>query len=203
MGNYEFDVKMTTEDMMAFMLRQQYGGFRGLAFMFVDFALILSLCWKWDDLSTATRLIMLIVIIVLNLIEPFQLYLKANAQVRYSERLQAANHYVLTKDGITISQGEQSLGFKWGHIYKYVNSRKRVFVYTSRASAFVIPKEDVDEEIIDYLVTMLKEHKDMFLSLGSDTIEINGVEAGELEKMAEGPEKAELNDEEQKEAQDE
>ena len=197
MIKYEFDIKMKTEDMFAFMLRQQYGGVRGIAFLFVDFALILNLVWKWGDLSTATRLIMLIVVIVLTVIEPAQLFMKATAQVKYSERLQGTNHYVLTKDGITISQGEQSLGFKWGHIYKYVNSKKRVYVYTSRASAFVIPKDAIGDEPLDYLISMLKEHKDMFLSLGSDTIEVNGVAAGELEKMAEGSEKTEVADEEQ------
>ncbi|MBP3237829.1 MAG: YcxB family protein [Lachnospiraceae bacterium] len=189
MIRYEFDVKMKTEDMFAFMLRQQYGGIRGIAFLFVDFALILNLVWKWGSLSTATKLIMLIVVILLTVIEPMQLYLKAHGQVKYSERLKASNHYVLDKDGITISQGEQSLGFKWGHLYKYVNTAKRVFVYTSRASAFVIPKNALGDEALDYLILMLREHKDMFLSLGSDTIEVNGVKAGELEKAAEDAQK--------------
>ena len=159
-GNkYEFDVKMTTGDMFAFMLRQQYGGFRGFAFLFVDLALILNLVVKWENLSIATKLIMIIVVVLLSIIEPAQLLLKAKAQVKYSERLQAANHYVLDGKGITISQGEQSIGFKWGHIYKYANSRKRIMVYTSRSSAFVIPKEQVSEEIADFLIAMLSEHK--------------------------------------------
>ena len=183
MNKYEFDTEMKTGDMFAFMLRQCYGGFRGIAFVFIDFALILSLVWNWSSMQLSTKLIMIIITFVLVVVEPLQLLAKAKAQVKFSERFQNKTHYAVDAEGITVSQGVQSMELKWGHLFKYVNSGKRLYVYTSRASAFVFPKADIPSDAMRFLIEKLTEHKGEFLTLSLDTIKIVDEEtAGEAEK---------------------
>ena len=172
MNKYEFDTEMKTGDMFAFMLRQSYGGFRGIAFVFIDFALILSLVWNWSSMQLSTKLIMMIITFVLVVVEPLQLLAKAKAQVKFSERFQNKTHYEVSEEGITVSQGVQSMEVKWGHLYKYVNTAKRLYVYTSRASAFVFPKADIPADAVKFLSEKLSEHKNEFLTLPLETIKI-------------------------------
>ncbi len=176
MDKHEFDIEMKVPDMFAFMLRQQYGGIRGLAFLLVDLALIVSLIIKWDSLETGPKLIMIILALVLTVVEPLQLLVKAKAQVKLSERFKASTHYAVDSEGMTVSQGEQSMELKWGHLFKYVNAAKRLYIYTSRASAFVLPKEVMGKETTDFLLGRLSEHKADFLTLPLDSIKICGPE---------------------------
>lgn len=187
MEKYEFDIKMSVKDMFAFMLKQSYGGLRGAAFLFVDLALIISMIYNWENMSTATKLIMLIITFVLVVVEPAQLYLKARAQVKLSERFQSSTHYVVDGNGITVSQGENSMELLWGHLHSYKNSKKHIYVYTSRASAFVFPKDELGEDAAKFLVTKLEEHKSDFMTLGMDSIKVcaNGVEVKDEEKTEE------------------
>jgi len=169
MNKHEFDVKMKTGDMFAFMLRQQYFGTRGIIFLLFLVIVLGFSVFKWDNMDQTARVIIIFVLFIFLVFSPIQLFLKAKLQAVSAERFQMATHYAVTEEGITISQSGEVLELLWGHLAGYKKSSKRIYVYTTRVSAIIMPKDQIGEENYAYLLTQLAAHKKEFLTKSLET----------------------------------
>lgn len=169
MEKYEFDINMRTGDMFAFMARQQYTGLRGMFDLIINVIVVLCLVLNWENYDLTARLLLFFVLFLFDVYLPVNLYVRARIQVKNAERFQEGTHYLITGEGITVSQGEESVELLWGHLQKYKATGKRIYVYTSRITAFIFPKEQIGSEAYDFLIKRLKANKAEFGMKSLDT----------------------------------
>lgn len=190
MEKREFDINMRTGDMFAFMARQQYTGFRGLFTLIINIIVLLCLVLNWENYDLTARLLLIFVLILFDVYLPINLYVRARVQVKTAERFQTVTHYLITEEGITVSQGEESIELLWGHLQKYKAAGKRIYVYTSRITAFIFPKEQIGNDAYEFLLKQLKANKAEFGMKSLDTAKCTVSEDDEEQEAHAGEEQA-------------
>jgi tryptophan-rich sensory protein len=75
----EFDIKMKTNDMFAFMLRQQYSGMRGIIVLLLNIIVVICLVLKWTDYDTTAKILMFFILIIFDIYLPGQLFVRAKS----------------------------------------------------------------------------------------------------------------------------
>ena len=141
MEQIEFDVELTAKELYAFSMRHTYTSFSGI------FGVVISLAsWIWCGthfavLDTPARAALLLIGCLFTIVQPLMLYYKARAQVRTNKSINASLNYIIGKEGITVTQGEQEVTIAWKDIRKKVVLSGAVYLYTSPVRAFIFPKE--------------------------------------------------------------
>lgn len=146
----ELDVKIEAGDLYDYMLRHSYNsaaGILGSCFgaLFVVFAVVTK---QWLYLVFG-------VIVLLYL--PWTLFLRSRQQVVNNPSFRHPLHYVLDEQGVTISQGEDSVQYLWEELYRAVSTGRSIILYTSRINATIFPKRQIGDEITS-VIKMISTH---------------------------------------------
>lgn len=179
MKKYDFKIRMKVNDMFAFMASQQFTGGRGLVNLLMNLIIILCLVFNWENYDTTAKLLLFMLLFMFDVYTPLTLYGRAKRQVNESDRFSLETCYVVTEEGIKVSQGSESMEFHWGHFQKYKATGKRIYLYTSKITAFIFPKEQVGDEVFGFLISMLKKNKSEFGMLSLDTAKCTTADEGE------------------------
>ena len=144
----EFDVKITAADLFDYMLSHTYSGFSGLFGSIVG-ALFIIMYFSVGYFSY------LIAGAVILLYIPCSLFLRAHKQVALNEAFKKPLHYVLTDEGVTVSQGENEMFQGWDVVYKAKSTNRSLLIYTSKVNAWIFPKRDLgkDKEAVIQLIS--------------------------------------------------
>ncbi len=145
----EFDVKITAADLYDYMLSHTYSGFSGL------FGSIVGALFIILYVSMKTQILYLFAGVVILLYIPCSLFLRAHKQVALNETFKKPLHYVLTDEGVTVSQGENEMFQEWDVVYKAKSTNRSLLVYTSKVNAWIFPKKDLgkDKEAVIQLIS--------------------------------------------------
>ena len=144
----EFDVKITAADLYDYMLSHTYSGFSGL-FVSIVGALFIIMYFS------VGYFLYLIAGAVILLYIPCSLFLRAHKQVALNEAFKKPLHYVLTDEGVTVSQGEDEMFQEWDVVYKAKSTNRSLLIYTSKVNAWIFPKRDLgkDKEAVIQLIS--------------------------------------------------
>ena len=148
----EFDVKITFNVIYDYLLRHNYMSLQGILGTMVGGLLIAAFLMNHE------LVIYLILGIVLICYLPFSLFLKAKRQALnpvYKKPL----HYVLSEEGVEVSQGEVAQLQPWDTMYKAVATRTSVILYTSRVNAAIFPRKDLGD-CTSELIKAISVHMD-------------------------------------------
>lgn len=142
----EFDVKISGKDMYRFNMHHAYTGSQGIISI-----LIAVLCFVMaviaNDKMDITYVLLYAGFGVLFLVYiPIGLYLRSKRQIMNSEVLKHTLHYVIDDAGIHTSQQEETADLPWEAVYKVISTGHNVLIYSSRANAFIIPKDQIGQE---------------------------------------------------------
>ena len=145
----EFDVKITAADLYDYMLSHTYSGFSGL-FGSVVGALFIVLYFGKER-----QFIYLIAGVALLLYIPCSLFMRAHKQVALNETFKKPLHYMLTDEGVTVSQGEDEMFWDWDVVFKAKSTNRSLLIYTSKVNAWIFPKKDLgkDKEAVIQLIS--------------------------------------------------
>lgn len=144
----EFDVKITAADLYDYMLSHTYSGFSGLFGSIVGALFIIMY-------FSVGYFLYLIAGAVILLYIPCSLFLRAHKQVALNEAFKKPLHYVLTDEGVTVSQGENEIFQEWDVVYKAKSTNRSLLIYTSKVNAWIFPKRDLgkDKEAVIQLIS--------------------------------------------------
>ena len=120
---YEVDVHMNTSVLYDYMLRHTYTSPGGLI---------------------ATMIAGIVIILYL----PWNLYLSAKRQALTNEAFKKPLHYIFTKEGIYVSQGDQVEMQHWENMPQAVATGKSIIIYTSKVNASIFPRADLAENTV-------------------------------------------------------
>lgn len=137
---YEVDVHMNTSVLYDYMLRHTYTSPGGLIATIIGvFAIIFAM--------RNAGVLYLIAGIVIILYLPWNLYLSAKRQAT-NEAFKKPLHYIFTKEGIYVSQGEQVEMQRWENMHQAVATGKSIIIYTSKVNASIFPRTDLAENTV-------------------------------------------------------
>lgn len=147
----EFDVKMTPGVLYDFKIQHAYKQpITILATALGFFSIYLFF------IREEYRFLFLILGILFIVYEPITAMYRSYVQVKLMPTFQQPLHYRLCEEGIEISQNGESQIAKWEQCVKACNTRKSIFVYTSKNNAFIFPRADMGnrtEDVIQYIAT--------------------------------------------------
>ncbi len=140
-----FEVNMKTNIMYDFMLYHAYRRSNGyLGPIFGTITLVFGI--RAAAQGNSQFLIWLLFSVLFLFMTPVSLYTKAKTQC-LSERFQKPIKYQINDEGITIFQDDQSAEAKWEDMKRAVCTRKSIFVYSGKSTAFIFPREDLGMEL--------------------------------------------------------
>lgn len=159
----EFDVELTVKELYAFSMHHTYVGISGIFGLIISLGSWLVCILRFASLDTTARMALIIIGCLFTIVQPVMLYSKARAQIRRNKNINAALHYRLSEDGITVSQGEQEASVKWHEIRKKVTVSKAVYIYMSPVRAFIFPEKQCGEkypEICRMITRQMEVHRE-------------------------------------------
>ena len=160
MKEVKFSVQITVKDMFAFLMHHSYRGVSLLADAIVTFGaigLLIAGFGKGDPVKTVA---LIFVAMLFTVVHPLQLYSKARKQVTKNEVFKKPLDYVLTDEGITLSQDTESQSITWGDVYQVKEYKSQILVYTGRVYAFIWPKRELagcETEVKEFFKKHLSE----------------------------------------------
>lgn len=143
MEEIKFSVQMKVQDMFLFLLHHSYRGAALLADAVITFGAIGLLVTGAGTGDMVKTVALLFVALLFTVIHPLQLYNRARKQVKKNEVFQKPLEYVLTGEGITMSQGEVTQSFTWEDVYQIKEYKSLFAVYTGRVYACIWPKREL------------------------------------------------------------
>ncbi|MCR4675426.1 MAG: YcxB family protein [Lachnospiraceae bacterium] len=164
----KFDIKITDKDMYRFNLYHTYHTFNGIISVVVGI-FVFVVCYLVRDKLAPTDVIMYILLgLALLLYSPITLFIRSKAQIASSAVLQNSLGYEFNDEGILVTTevvsengAETSALLPWKDVYKIVETKKQLLIYSSRVNAYVIPLEQLGEEK-DALKAYIKERTEDF-----------------------------------------
>ena len=144
----EFDVKITAADLYDYMLSHTYNSFSGLFGSVVGAMFVVMYFYVGYFLYLIAGVVILLYI-------PCSLFMRAHKQVALNEAFKKPLHYVLTDEGVTVSQGENEMFQEWDVVYKAKSTNRSLLIYTSKVNAWIFPKRDLgkDKEAVIQLIS--------------------------------------------------
>ncbi len=142
----EFDVKLAVEDMYRFNMYHTYSGIHGIASIVIAVLVFIVAGKTYGSVEMMYTVLYVLFGILFLIYMPVSLYLRAKRQILTSEVFKNPLHFQVTEEKITSSQNGQSAELPWEQIYKVVETKSNILVYSSRINAFVLPKNQIGEQ---------------------------------------------------------
>lgn len=138
-------VKLQTKDMYHFLLHHTYTSFSGLFGVLLSIGSILMLIFNFDNYDDTAKVLLVFVASMFLVINPCILFIKAKNQIVSNPVYKNSIEYTFGEDGITVMQGEQQAFLEWNLVLRIVETKKDVFIYTTKINAFIFPVEIMGE----------------------------------------------------------
>ncbi len=145
MKEVKFSVQITVKDMFAFLMHHSYRGASLIADAIVTFGAIGLLLAGFGEGDPVKTIALIFVAMLFTVVHPLQLYNKARKQVKGNDVFKKPLDYVLTDEGISLSQGAEAQSFTWADVYQVKEYKSQILVYTGRVYACIWPKRALSE----------------------------------------------------------
>lgn len=147
MKETKLSIKIQSEDMHHFLVQQNYTHFSGWFGVLISIAAVIMLLLNFKTNSTGSNVLLALIGALFLIIQPLQLKLSAIQKVNMIPMFKEPLEYILNDEGIKVQQKEEEAQITWEEVYKVAESKKSIFVYTSRNRAFIFPKDQYQEKI--------------------------------------------------------
>ncbi|MBQ3516945.1 MAG: YcxB family protein [Lachnospiraceae bacterium] len=148
----EFDVKITTGVLYDFKIQHTYKKPITILATALGFVSIYLFFAREDN----TRLLFLVLGIIFIVYEPVMAIYHSYVQAKLTPAFQQPLHYRFCEEGIEISQNGETQMAKWEQCVKACNTRKSIFLYTSKVNAFIFPRVDLGNQAEDVIAYIAK-----------------------------------------------
>lgn len=143
----ELDVKIEAQDLYDYMLRHSYNSAAGIVGSCFGALMVVFAAMTGQWLYLVFGVIMLVYL-------PWTLFIRSRKQILSNPSFQQPLHYLLDDQGITISQGEDSVQYLWEEMYKAVSTGRSIIVYTSRINATIFPRKQLGDKAAAVIETI-------------------------------------------------
>lgn len=153
----EFDVNLTPDDMYRFNMYHTYHGFHGIFSIVMAILLTVFTVMNWGKVNLTYSVICIFAILLLLFFMPLNLKNHAKIQLKRYEALRNTQHFTVDERGVTISQNGEEATLEWKQVYKVVETKSNLLIYSTRVNAYVFPMRELGTHR-DGVVALAKEH---------------------------------------------
>lgn len=153
---YEVNIKI--KDVFAYLMYHMYKGSGAFSILLSVVAMVM-LIHSGRNQDSMKAMMLLFIALFFTVIQPISLFLKAAQQVTGNPMFQKPITYTFTQKSFVTSQDEESMAVSYNDIWKIKIGKKRIYIYTGRLNASIIPLNDIAPEEREQLVAFLKEKK--------------------------------------------
>lgn len=146
----EFDVKITTGVLYDYMLHHAYTSLSGILGTCVGFVMLLGY-------FKTMQFIYLIGAVVVIFYLPCSYFLRAKQQATLTPAFQKPLHYMMTEEGVSVSQDDETQFQQWDAMVKAVSTRSSIILYTSKTNASIFPRKDLGADV-PKVIEMISTH---------------------------------------------
>ncbi len=157
----KFDIKITDKDMYRFNLYHVYHTFNGIISIVVGLFVFVVMFVVRNRLTSMDMVLYIALGIALLLYTPVTLLTRSKAQIASSPVMQNTLTYDFSDEGIRVStevevepNAASSSLLPWDQIYKIVETKRQLLIYSGRMNAYIIPVEQLEnqkEELKKYI----------------------------------------------------
>lgn len=165
----KFDIKITDKDMYRFNLYHAYHTFNGIISIFVGLFVFVVMFAVRDRLTPTDMVLYVALGVALLLYNPITLLTRSKAQIASSKVMQNTLHYDFCEEGVRVStdvevgaDAQNSSLLTWEQIYKIVETKKQLLIYSGRMNAYIIPVEQLGErkeELKSYIKERAEDYR--------------------------------------------
>ena len=152
----KFQVDMKKNDMFAFMMYHTYTGFSGIFGVCISLVAAITLAVQFHDLAEHAVMILGFIALLFTIINPCMLYTRSVRQVKLNPTYKKPLQYLINQEGVTVSQGEDAGLMQWEQCIKVIETKKQIFIYSSKIHAFILPKKNYESQV-EGLRSLIKE----------------------------------------------
>lgn len=146
----EFDVKITSGVLFDYMLYHTYTSAAGLLGSIVGALLVVLFFMGYGVLFLVAGIIILVYL-------PWTLFIKSKRQYLSNPAFKEPLHYIMTSEGVTVSQNGETQSQKWEDMHKAVSTSRSLILYTSPVNASIFPRKDLGEKTAG-VIEMISTH---------------------------------------------
>jgi len=147
----EFDVKMSTSALYDYNMHHTYTSVSGVLATMVGILLLVAYA------TDPSFLALLVAGIVILLYSPITLFTRSKKQILLNPAFKNPLHYRMDDEGVTVSNGEDSMTVEWKDMYKAYSTNQSIILATGKSNAWIFPKQDLGEKRYD-VIEMISTH---------------------------------------------
>lgn len=150
-------IQIQSKDMHHFLVQQNYRSFSGIFGVLCSLAALVFLLLTYSSNTQSKNVILILIAALFLIIQPLQLKLVSVQKVQAVPTFKEPLEYTLYDQGVKIQQKEEEAQITWEDVRKVRETSKSIFIYTSPVSAFILPKEQYQEQLKP-VKDIIKEH---------------------------------------------
>ena len=150
----KFDVQVKIGDLRNYMYSHKYGRITGKLELILGLICLVSgivLAKSGSEKWHAYVLFLVIFGVFFLVISPIQTFVNSAKQYLANPMISKPLTYVLSDEGIELSQGDIVNNMPWSGVYAIRANKNNIFIYFSRFSANIIPKRCIEKELDDVI----------------------------------------------------
>ncbi|MBQ3061509.1 MAG: YcxB family protein [Lachnospiraceae bacterium] len=169
----EFSVNMTVKDMYKFLLRHAYYCVSGVISVLISIASIVIMVVRFEYLTPSQLGLLAIAGCMFTVVLPMHLWTRATTIVKLTPSFQKTLNYRVDDEGVYVSQEEEGVLLPWSGVYKSVETRSHIVIYSSPKNGFIFPKNQINESA-DIVRQLIDKYKDVpFEAYNPQNVDLN------------------------------
>lgn len=141
----EFDIQLTAQDLYKFNMRQAYTSMNGVLSILIPIVCVVMAVLQAQHNSWAYFALYLGFGILFLVYMPVSLLLSSKRVMRAGGAIAGRLHYVVDEEKITVSIEDQKDELPWELVYKLVETKDTILVFSNRRNAFIFKKDQLGE----------------------------------------------------------
>lgn len=144
----EFNIKLKEKDLFRFNMYHSYHKVTTWLFTIIGIVIFALSFTTLDEIETSYTMMYWACGLIFVFYTPFNLRTSAKLRMKEGSPMTKSLHYVFSEAGISVSYAEDeeegvNQTVAWSQLYRVIETKRQMLIYTSRINASVLPKEQI------------------------------------------------------------
>ena len=141
----QLDIQLKEKDLYRFNLFQTYTSSQGIVSIVLAILGVIMAVTSFEGGNIGYGVMSVAFSVIILLYIPISLRGRVKLTLKNNEVLAGVLHYHFTEKEIKVTSGEDSGELPWKQIYKMIDTKHNVLIYSGRRNAYVLPKDQIGD----------------------------------------------------------
>ncbi|WP_027422249.1 YcxB family protein [Lachnobacterium bovis] len=157
----EFKTRLQSKNLFRFNMYQIYTSSQGIISIIAAIFVIVVGFYNLQKVPLQKTILTFAIGLLFLFYLPITLYRRAKVSIKQNEILAGEINYTLSKEGVKVKCNEEEAVLPWKSVYKVVETKTNILIYSTRVNAYVIPREQV-KDIYDDIFAVVNENLEKY-----------------------------------------